>query len=58
MNQMKIYIITVFTQEFIIGLFVGAILGVVVMCCCYVASKADDEIEKMENEQTDDKEDS
>ena len=43
---------------FIIGLFVGALLGVVVMCCCYVASKADNEIEKMENEQTDDKEDS
>ena len=28
---------------FIVGLFVGAFLGVVVMCCCFVASKADDE---------------
>lgn len=43
---------------FIIGLFVGALLGVVVMCCCYVASKADDEIERMEDEQTSDKENS
>lgn len=33
---------------FIVGLFVGAFLGVVVMCCCCVASKADDEMEKME----------
>lgn len=33
---------------FIIGLFVGAFLGVVVMCCCFVASKADDEMEKMD----------
>lgn len=40
---------------FIIGLFVGAFLGVVVMCCCFVASKADDEIEQMDNEQTDEK---
>ena len=40
---------------FIIGLFVGAILGVVVMCCCFVASKSDDEMERMQNEQTDDK---
>ena len=29
---------------FIVGLFVGAFLGVVVMCCCFVASKADDEM--------------
>lgn len=43
---------------FIIGLFVGALLGVVVMCCCYVASKADDEIERIDNKQTNDKEDS
>lgn len=40
---------------FIIGLFVGAFLGVVVMCCCFVASKVDDEIEQMDNEQTDEK---
>ena len=33
---------------FIIGLFVGAFLGVVVMCCCFVVSKADDEMEKTE----------
>ena len=43
---------------FIIGLFVGAILGVVVMCCCFVASKADDKIEQMENESNNEKEDS
>ena len=42
---------------FIIGLFVGAFLGVVVMCCCFVASKADDEMEHMENESNDDKND-
>mgnify|MGYP000752616327 FL=1 len=30
---------------FIIGLFVGAFLGVVVMCCCFVASRANEEIE-------------
>lgn len=33
---------------FIVGLFIGAFLGVVVMCCCFVASKADDDMEKME----------
>lgn len=35
---------------FIIGLFVDAFLGVVVMCCCFVASKADDEMERMEKD--------
>lgn len=34
---------------FIVGLFVGAFLGVVVMCC-FVASKADDEMEKMKTD--------
>ncbi|MBQ9679256.1 MAG: DUF3789 domain-containing protein [Ruminococcus sp.] len=42
---------------FIIGLFVGAFLGVVVMCCCFVASKADDEMERMENKLTNENED-
>ena len=42
---------------FIIGLFAGAFLGVVVMCCCFVASKADDEMEQIENEQTNENED-
>jgi len=35
---------------FIVGLFVGAFLGVVVMCCCFAASKADDEMEKMKTD--------
>lgn len=42
---------------FIIGLFVGAFLGVVVMCCCFVASKADDEMEQIENKPTNENED-
>lgn len=29
-----------------IGLFIGAFIGVAVMCLCTVASKADEEIEK------------
>lgn len=41
---------------FIVGLFVGAFLGVVVMCCCFVASKADDEMEQMTNSDNTDKE--
>lgn len=32
---------------FIIGLFIGVFIGVGVMCLCNVASKADDELEKM-----------
>lgn len=42
---------------FIIGLFVGALLGVVVMCCCFVASKADDEM-GISDDQISDKKDS
>lgn len=40
---------------FIIGLVVGTFLGVLIMCLCSVASKADDEMEKMkiENEKGD-----
>ncbi len=34
---------------FIIGLFVGGFLGVFVMCLCNVASRADNNIEQMEN---------
>lgn len=30
-----------------IGFFVGVFIGVLVMRCCFVASKADDEIERM-----------
>lgn len=41
---------------FIVVLFVGAFLGVVVMCCCFVASKADDEMERMANSDNTDKE--
>lgn len=32
---------------FFVGLFVGVFIGVLVMCCCFVASKADEEIERM-----------
>lgn len=32
---------------FIIGLFVGTFLGVLIMCLCNVASRADDDMEKM-----------
>lgn len=32
---------------FIIGLFVGTFLGVLIMCLCNVASRADDELENM-----------
>lgn len=35
---------------FIIGLFVGAFLGVMIMCLCNVASRADEEMEKLEIE--------
>lgn len=35
---------------FIIGLFVGAFLGVMIMCLCNVASRADEEMEKLETE--------
>ena len=38
---------------FIIGLFVGAFLGVVVMCCCFVASRADEKMEQMQAEAND-----
>ena len=34
---------------FIIGLFVGGFLGVFVMCLCNVASRADNNIEKMDD---------
>ena len=34
---------------FIIGLFVGGFLGVLVMCLCNVASSADNNIEQIEN---------
>lgn len=37
---------------FIIGLFLGAFLGVAVMCLCNVASRADDEMEKLNNRKT------
>ncbi|MCQ4022791.1 DUF3789 domain-containing protein [Ruminococcus sp. zg-924] len=33
---------------FIIGLFVGAFLGVLIMCLCNVASRADEEMNKIE----------
>ena len=34
---------------FIIGLFVGGFLGVCVMCLCNGASRADNNIEQMDN---------
>ena len=33
---------------FIIGLLIGGFLGVFVMCLCNVASRADDDMEKMD----------
>lgn len=38
----------------IIGLFVGGFLGVSIMCLCNVASRADDEMEKMNNQGVED----
>ncbi len=35
---------------FIIGLFIGAFFGVVVMCCCVAASRADEEMERIDNQ--------
>jgi uncharacterized membrane-anchored protein YhcB (DUF1043 family) len=37
---------------FIIGLFIGAFLGVLVMCLCNISSRADDEMEKLNNRKT------
>ena len=34
---------------FIIGLFAGGFLGVFVMCLCNVASRADNNMEQMDN---------
>ena len=31
---------------FILGLFIGCIIGVTVMCCLFAAKNADDETEK------------
>lgn len=54
--------VTVKTKEvikmlnFFIGLILGTFLGVLIMCLCNVASKADDDMEKMfENEKRNDK---
>lgn len=33
--------------SFIVGLLVGGFLGIVIMCMCHVASKADEDMEKM-----------
>lgn len=33
--------------SFIVGVFVGGFLGVLIMCMCNVASKADEDMEKM-----------
>ena len=33
--------------NFFIGLILGAFLGVLIMCLCNVASKADDDMKKM-----------
>jgi len=35
---------------FIIGLFLGAFIGVTVMCMCNVASKADRDMEEHKND--------
>jgi uncharacterized membrane-anchored protein YhcB (DUF1043 family) len=33
--------------SFIVGILVGGFLGVLIMCMCNVASKADEDMEKM-----------
>ena len=33
--------------SFVVGLLVGGFLGVLIMCMCNVASKADEDMEKM-----------
>jgi uncharacterized membrane-anchored protein YhcB (DUF1043 family) len=33
--------------SFIVGVLVGGFLGVLIMCMCNVASKADEDMEKM-----------
>lgn len=38
---------------FIIGLFLGAFIGVAVMCLCSVASEADEDMEKLKSEEKD-----
>lgn len=38
---------------FIIGLFVGCFIGVAVMALCNAASKADEQMEKFNNDKTD-----
>ncbi len=43
---------------FIIGLFVGALIGVAVMCLCNVASKADEDMEQFSKKTSDVKKDS
>ncbi len=43
---------------FIIGLFVGALIGVAVMCLCNVASKADEDMERFSKKTSDVKKDS
>ncbi len=40
---------------FIIGLFLGAFIGVVVMCLCNVASKADKDMENIEDKSSTEK---
>lgn len=35
---------------FIIGLFVGGLIGIMTICCCIVAGQADHKMECTENE--------
>lgn len=41
---------------FIIGLFLGAFIGVAVMCLCNVASKTDKDIEEHTNDENKERE--
>lgn len=35
--------------DFLIGLFIGAFIGVGIMCLCFVSSKADKKIQQMDD---------
>ena len=37
----------IFTWQFLIGLFVGGSIGIVVMCLCAISSKADRDMQQI-----------
>lgn len=40
--------------KFIIGLFVGGFSGIVIMCCCFAASKANEKMERTDKDKSND----